>query len=94
MAEMRGTSGPALDSGALVTGVLIGLCVGAALALWKAPISGAPLRKRLFGAASDAGGQFSQRLERAVPSDPVANSLQAGRDAARRRLETESLSSR
>lgn len=94
MSDVRGTAGPALDGGALMVGMLIGLCAGAALALWKAPESGAALRHRLFGAASEARGQFSQRLERAVPGDPVANSLQAGRDAARRRLETESVAGR
>lgn len=86
MPDARSASSSAINGGALVAGLVIGLGTGAVLALWKAPLSGEPLRRRLFGYASEAQAQVSQRLEQAVPSDPLADSLQAGRAAARRRL--------
>lgn len=76
-----------LDSGLLLGGTVLGLGVGALVALLSAPISGDALRARLSGSWTSTTG----RVRDALPtiSDPVADSLAEGRAAARRNLSQE-----
>lgn len=69
-----------IDPGLIVLGFVIGCLAGAAVALFNAPRSGAATRQQLFGSG--------QALQHAVmPTDPVAESMAAGKAAARRRAE-------
>ncbi len=70
-----------LDSGTLIGGFLIGLLVGGIAALFKAPRSGLHVRQQI----AQAGEQVRDKLEFAVPADPIAESLAEGKATARRR---------
>ncbi len=65
-----------LDSGLLVTGIVYGVIVGGITALLTLPKSGLALRR-----------EVQERVELAIPRDPVADSIAEGKAAARRRLE-------
>jgi gas vesicle protein len=70
-----------LDRGTLVAGFVIGLVVGGVLTLFKAPRSGQQVRQQI----TQAGEQVRNKLELAVPADPIAESIAEGKAAARRR---------
>ena len=69
-----------LDSGVLVSGFIVGLLMGSIFALFRAPKRGV-IRQQL----TETGENLRQRIEAAVPSDPIAESLAEGKAAARRR---------
>jgi gas vesicle protein len=69
-----------LDSGVLVSGFIVGLLIGSIFALFRAPKKGV-IRQQL----TETGDNLRQRIEAAVPSDPIAESLAEGKAAARRR---------
>ncbi|MEO8608535.1 MAG: YtxH domain-containing protein [Chloroflexota bacterium] len=69
-----------LDSGVLVSSFIIGLLIGGVFALFRAPNKGV-IRQQL----TETGGNLRQKIEAAVPSDPIAESLAEGKAAARRR---------
>jgi hypothetical protein len=69
-----------LDSGVLVSSFIIGLLIGGIFALFRAPKKGV-IRQQL----TETGDNLRQRIEAAVPSDPIAESLAEGKAAARRR---------
>lgn len=75
-----------IDNGMLIFGVLLGLTVGGLAALFKAPASGAKLRRELAESVSERGQSLRASIEAAVPTDPVAESMAEGKAAARRRL--------
>ncbi len=75
-----------LDGGTLIVGVLIGLLVGGAVALFKVPKSGSAFRRDVAELVSETGQNLRATLEAAAPSDPVAESMAEGKAAARRRL--------
>ena len=60
-----------LDSGTLIGGFIIGLIVGSITALFKAPRSGLQVRQQI----AQAGEQVRDKLEFAVPADPIAESI-------------------
>lgn len=67
-----------LDDGAVFSGFLLGVIIGALWWLWRSPRSGRELRQDL-----------SERLEQ----DPVADSIAAGKAAAQRIQEQQTASS-
>jgi gas vesicle protein len=69
-----------LDSGVLVSGFIVGLLIGGLFALFRAPKRGA-IRQQL----TETGESLRQKIEAAVPADPIAESLAEGKAAARRR---------
>lgn len=69
-----------LDSGVLVSGFIVGLIIGSIFALFRAPKRGV-IRQQL----TETGENLRQRIEAAVPTDPIAESLAEGKAAARRR---------
>ena len=69
-----------LDSGILVSGFVIGLLVGGLFALFRAPKRGV-IRQQL----TETGENLRHKIEAAVPTDPIAESLAEGKAAARRR---------
>jgi gas vesicle protein len=69
-----------LDSGVLVSGFIIGLLVGSVVALFRAPKRGV-IRQQL----TETRDTLRQKIEAAVPADPIAESLAEGKAAARRR---------
>jgi gas vesicle protein len=72
---------PPLDWEALIIGLTIGFIIGAALALFKAPVSGRELRQQIRDKVTQTGRQVRERVE----ADPLADSLEAGKAAARQR---------
>jgi gas vesicle protein len=70
-----------LDDGALFWGFLIGLLMGAAAALFRVPRSGDAMRQQI----NDLGHNLRHKIESAVPTDPIAESISEGKAAARRR---------
>jgi gas vesicle protein len=75
-----------LDSGMLIFGIFMGLFIGGAVTLFKAPKSGVALRRQIADSVSDTGQNLRSSLEAVVPTDPVAESMAQGKAAARRRL--------
>lgn len=71
--------------GSLLSGLIFGLLVGGVLGLFFAPGSGRSVRQQLSGTVNDAGQTLKDRIDQAVPTDPVAESLAEGKAAARRR---------
>lgn len=69
-----------LDSGVLVSSFIIGLMIGSIFALFRAPKRGA-IRQQIV----ETGENLRQKIEAAVPADPIAESLAEGKEAARRR---------
>lgn len=84
MSEHRESS---IDGGMLIGGLLLGLIVGGLLTLFKAPISGKAFRQQVTESVSATGQSIRGTVESVVPSDPVAESLAAGKAAARRHAE-------
>lgn len=70
---------------ALFWGLLLGLIVGGVTALFKAPVSGRDFRQQVSEQVSATSHNLRSTVESVVPSDPVAESLAAGKEAARRR---------
>jgi gas vesicle protein len=71
----------------LIVGLLLGLITGGLVALFKAPISGRQFREQVSESVATTGQNIRSTVESVVPSDPVAESLAAGKAAARRRAE-------
>jgi gas vesicle protein len=69
-----------LDSGLLVVGFALGMIVGGIFALFKAPKSG-----EIRGQIAETGENLRNKIQSAVPADPIAESLAEGKAAARRR---------
>mgnify|MGYP001365151167 CR=1 FL=1 len=65
-----------LDGEMLIWGTIYGLIIGGITALLTLPKSGLALRR-----------EVRERVELAIPRDPVADSIAEGKAAARRRLE-------
>ncbi len=65
-----------LDGEMLIWGTIYGLIIGGITALLTLPKSGLALRR-----------EVRDRVELAIPRDPVADSIAEGKAAARRRLE-------
>lgn len=77
-----------VDSGAFMLGTLIGLVIGALMALWYAPVSGGRLRRILTTAVdrtTRAARTQAEVLNQSLSVDPVAQSVAEGKAAARRR---------
>ncbi len=74
-----------IDAGWLVFGLLIGLVAGGLYGLFNAPDSGIATRKRLFAGVTETGETLRNKIESAVPADPVAESMAEGKAAAARR---------
>jgi gas vesicle protein len=70
-----------LDSGLLLIGFILGLIVGGITALFKAPRSGGEIRQQI----SENIENSRSKLESVVTTDPLAESLEEGKAAARRR---------
>jgi gas vesicle protein len=69
-----------LDSGLLIAGFALGMLVGGIAALFKAPKSG-----EIRGQLAETGENLRNKIQSAVPADPIAESLAEGKAAARRR---------
>lgn len=74
------TTNDGLDNGLLIWGFVLGLMSGSIIALFKAP-NRARLRQQL----TETGENLRNKVEAAVPADPIAESLAEGKAAARRR---------
>jgi gas vesicle protein len=74
-----------INSSALVWGLLLGMIVGGVVALFKVPVSGKVMRQQISDSVTATGQNLRSTVESVVPSDPVAESLAAGKEAARRR---------
>jgi gas vesicle protein len=70
-----------LDGGVLIWGFIIGLVTGTLVALLKIPKGGTHLRQQI----TETGEALREKLEAAVPADPLAESMAEGKAAARRR---------
>ena len=69
------------DTRTFIAGFLIGILAGGVAALFKVPQSGQQTRQQI----SETGDNLLNKLESAVPSDPIADGLAEGKAAARRR---------
>lgn len=85
-AKLKSNASSELDNGLLVFGLLFGVLVGGLVTLFKAPKTGAALRRQLSSSVTDAGQNLREGIESVVPTDPVAESMAEGKAAARRRL--------
>jgi gas vesicle protein len=74
-----------IEPGALIFGLIAGLLVGALVALFKFPKTGKSLREDVSTSLATTSQQLRARVEAAIPTDPVAESLAEGKAAARRR---------
>ena len=92
--KRRGIKGRAFDPNGrwLGWGLVLGGLVGTGLALWFAPRSGADFRHWATQSVSTAAADARKRVEDAVPTDPVAQSLAEGKEAARKRRDGVSVS--
>jgi gas vesicle protein len=81
MSRNNQSASEALDDGSLFWGFFVGLLAGSIVALFSAPQSGRVTRRQI----SSAGQNAREKLEAAVPTDPVADSIAEGKAAARRR---------
>ena len=80
MAEPDTTAAQSLDEGALIWGLIMGLLTGILVTLFKSPYTGLATRRKL-------AQNLREKIETAVvPPDPVNESLNEGKAAARRRL--------
>jgi len=70
-----------LDTGMFIVGFVIGAFAGGIAALFKVPQSGRLTRQQI----GETGDNLLNKLESAVPSDPIAEGLAEGKAAARRR---------
>ncbi|MDX2140435.1 MAG: YtxH domain-containing protein [Chloroflexota bacterium] len=73
--------------GSFIWGSIVGLVVGTITALFTLPKSGRALRQQMSATAQETSRAIQQRVETAVPSDPVADSIAQGKAAARRRMD-------
>jgi gas vesicle protein len=73
--------------GSFIWGSIFGLVGGAIVALFTLPKSGRALRQQISATTQETGRAIQQRVETAVPSDPVAESIAQGKAAARRRMD-------
>lgn len=78
---MRHNQDNSLDSGLLLGGFVMGLIIGGVAALFRTPRSGNDVRQQLI----ESGDTLRGKLESAIVSDPVAESMAEGKAAARRR---------
>jgi gas vesicle protein len=76
MSESRSQGG-----GAFITGLLLGGLIGAAIGVWKAPRSGAELRREILS----QGGQLRTRAESAVLGERPADVIAEGKALAQQR---------
>ncbi|MDK3160558.1 YtxH domain-containing protein [Anaerolineae bacterium CFX9] len=74
-----------VDTGTFIFGTLLGIVTGAALALWYAPFSGKALRGEIKARSNEAQSAIAATVNSAFPADPVAQSIEEGKAAARRR---------
>jgi hypothetical protein len=78
--------------GALFRGLLLGMFFGAVWGTLRGPrlrdslATLAASRQRLNDAATQAGESLREKVETALPRDPVADGIAEGKAAARRRL--------
>lgn len=70
-----------IDLTALSWGLVIGFLAGALLTLFKAPRNVQGVRQQL----DEAGTALLERIEAAIPADPIVQGLAEGKAAARRR---------
>ena len=70
---------------ALVWGLLLGMIAGGLVALFRIPVSGKVVRQQISDSVTATGQNLLSTVESVVPTDPVAESLAAGKEAARRR---------
>ncbi len=75
------SSQPKGGSGAFWVGVVLGGLVGAAIGLWKAPLSGADLRRQLLQRGSAIGARAGQ----VVVGERIADAVAEGKAVARQR---------
>lgn len=75
------------DGSWLAWGLLLGLALGAAAALFYAPRSGVDFRQWLSQRAEQAAGDAKAKIESVAPADTIAQSMAEGKEAARRRRE-------
>lgn len=71
----------AIDRAALSWGLIVGFLLGALYTLLKAPRSPQAVREQI----TETGAALRERIEAALPPDPIAQGLAEGRAAARRR---------
>ncbi len=72
---------PEIDRGTLLGGMVLGLIVGGLVTLFTAPTGSKENRKQL----DEFTQQVRERVETAIPSDPIEESMAAGKAAAARR---------
>ncbi|MBL8145472.1 MAG: YtxH domain-containing protein [Anaerolineae bacterium] len=80
-------SGFRADGRWMAWGLVLGLLTGAGLSLWFAPRSGGSFRAWLADGVQRMAQRTRSRIEDAASSDPVAQSLAEGKEAARKRRE-------
>lgn len=71
-----------LDSGALLWGFIIGLVIGGLVALFRVPQSGVQTRQQINETSQIVRDKVEATI---IPSDPIAESIAEGKEAARRR---------
>lgn len=76
-----------LDDSTVLTGMLIGLALGALWALLNAPRSGKATRALIVDSVNGTGESIKEQIERVVPGDTVGDSMAEGKELARRRRE-------
>lgn len=74
-----------IDVGWLLFGVVVGFALGGLVGLLNAPRSGVAFRRQLASGVNETGESLRNRIENAVPADPVAESIAEGKAAAARR---------
>ncbi len=72
---------PEIDRGTLLGGMALGLVVGGLVTLFTAPTGSKENRKQL----DEFTQQVRERVETTMPSDPIEESMAAGKAAAARR---------
>lgn len=75
-----------LDGGMLIFGMVLGFLIGGGVTLFTAPKSGRVFRRQFASSVTETGQNLRESIEAVVPTDPVAESMAAGKAAARRRL--------
>jgi gas vesicle protein len=78
---MSGSDETRVYAGWVVTGFVVGLIIAATIMLFRAPQSGRMTRRQITA----SGDSLRDKLEAAVPSDPIAESMAEGKAAAQRR---------
>ncbi|MFO7320168.1 MAG: YtxH domain-containing protein [Chloroflexota bacterium] len=75
-----------LDSGLLLFGLFVGLIAGGIVGLLNAPRSGRETRRYIQNGFNRTRGAIRQKVESAVPSSSLEDSIAEGKAVARRRL--------